>query len=135
MGKIGFGFLTVLFSMSAMASEQYLCSAQAPQGQVQVVVQNDLSAGQHIYLRFYHIANNQYYVGTLNVTASEANTFVASGKLGAFEPNPSIDVAVNGTLDPNSNEVQTLQLYARSNGKIDRRLEQGFGNVLRCQKQ
>jgi len=118
-----------------MASVQYICSAQAPQGNEQMVVQNDLSAGQQIYLRFHHTANNQYYVGTVTVQASENSDFTASGKVRGFEPNPSIDVILNGTLDPNNNEVQTLQLYARSNNKIDHRLEHGFGNILRCQKQ
>lgn len=135
MGKIVFGLLTVLLSTAAMASEQYICSAELPQGEAQVIVQNDLSVGQQIYLRFYHRASNQTYQGTLAVTASQNNDFLAQGRIHAFEPNPSIEVSLTGTLDPNNNETQTLQLYAGSNDQVDKRIEYGYGNVLRCHKQ
>lgn len=118
-----------------MASEQYICSAELPKGEVEVVVENNLAVGQQISLRFHHSASNQIYKGTLAVVASQNNDFLAQGRIHAFEPNPSIEVSLNGTLDPNSNETQTLQLYAGSNDQVDKRIEYGYGNVLRCHKQ
>lgn len=135
MRKFVFGFLTILLSTSAMASESYICSAEAPKGEVSLVVENTLTTGQKITFRFHHYGRNQFHVGHLTISANEGSDFIATGRAVAYEPNPSSDIFLSGSLNPNYNEIQTLQLYASSNGEIDRRIEYGFGNILRCKKQ
>ena len=134
MRKFVFGLLTILLSTSAMASKTYICPAEAPKGEAQLVVEN-LTPGQEIAFRFHHHDRNQIHHGSIIITASEGTDFIATGRVLAYEPNPASDILISGTLNLDSNEIQTLQLYARSNEKIDKRLEYGFGNNLRCKKQ
>ena len=137
MRTISSAILTVFFSFSAMAasaSESYVCSTQLPQGTAEVTIENGLGVGQQIKLNFYNQARNQNYVGTLKVASSTENNgqteILAQGVVLAYEAHPAISVSLQGSIDSASGDV-TLQLYAGG----DRRIELGYGNILRCQKQ
>jgi len=136
MGKIVSGLLMILFSTSAMASDTYLCLAQGPQGKVKMTVPNNFSANDQIYFAFGSSAPNKTFSGTLSVLDSFSYNITLGGTIYASGDQDPINVRLYGTIDPYSLAIQTLRLYGRTpDGKIDKRVDQGFGNILHCEKQ
>lgn len=97
-----------------------------------MVVNDDILIGQNIDLRFEVQNRNQTYVGSVTIVASQDMLFAAQGEVQAYEQNPYIHVRLTGSLDLNSNDTQTLVLTSIDDTK--NRIDQGFGNILRCVK-
>lgn len=126
----GLFLLINFFSISSLAAEIFNCEARLPQGTAQIIAQEGIQEGGVLNLAFKHHGQNQFYVGKLRVVSTAGESFLAQGFLRTFDRHPVMQIFLSGNSSPDINGVINFQIYANGN----RRMDFGFGNVLRCVK-